>query len=122
MPYLSNAETTVFQLTPEAVEIACLYCALEGYGVSIKLKEPYKTELADLTESLIGQRLKVIFNEETVVEANIKWRINSGRMSARFADLSTAKDLICRLMPGIAEKDIGPCNDRLWPCENGVKK
>lgn len=71
-----------YVITPEKIDRAWINeSAWEGqkkFEVGIRLKEPYRSEFAQLTGGNIGRRLKTIFSGRALVDAVIKARIESG--------------------------------------------
>jgi hypothetical protein len=114
---LCHAEVAEFHLASEKVGRACYGCEKGEYFVNFQLKEPYKTEFANLTESLIGELLALVYAGKRA-EVLVQGRINSGHIgTGGFKTLEEATDAIREVLPDVPEEDLGPCNPRFWPCD-----
>lgn len=111
------AQTTEFELKPEMIESLCYNCARGQTWVSIKLDAPNTAQLADLTESMAGERLNVVLGAQVLVSIIVPGRIDSGGIAPKVHTVEEAKALIRGLRPGIAEQGIVHCTP--WEDECG---
>lgn len=80
-------ETLQYVLTPDKVEMACVYQIRHGmkkglYEIGINLNEPNKKIFSQLTGDNIGKRLAIIFEGRILIKPiTIRAKIDSGAMS-----------------------------------------
>ena len=72
-------EILQFELTQEKIESAWIFEDSEGhFVVDVKLSEPYRGYLSQLTGRNIGKRLSITFSGQILISPVIKDRIDSG--------------------------------------------
>ena len=80
-------ETLQYELTPDKVEMAWVYKIKKGidkelYEVVVRLNEPNKKFVSQLTGDNIGKRCAIIFEGRTLIKPIIRQQVDSGSIVA----------------------------------------